>query len=246
MSKSIWSPDTFESLFDEFVLSQAGGRKIDSSIEANAPEQPKCVDYIFEQQKVIVELKTLEKSHGDVSYVLKCVKDGLAKFGFPASRLDDWMRKGRPLPNKVARFVDNRVQNSLKKAVRKANDQITSTRSNLGYDCDSVLVVANLNETLFRPIELLRYLAGHALARTKPAIDAVLLLTPGVLYCSGNEHPKHYAAPTYAEDKQYLGNFLEPLIERWLEFEAQSMGLELEIEKQYEISESDRRARPVS
>ncbi|WP_371226585.1 hypothetical protein [Roseovarius sp. 2305UL8-3] len=245
MPELTFTPASFECLFDKFVESELNGCRLDKMLSGKIPDGTKCADYFFPNPGIIIELKTLNKNHGEHDFVLGLVEEGLANFGFPLSRKNDWLNSVAPLPQKVVRFVHGKVQNSIKNTVRKANKQVISSRILLGKKHDSILICANLNELLFGPLELLKYLAGHAMSRSTPAIDAILMISPGVQYSSVSHQVQHYAAPIYADGKQHLGDFLEPFIEKWLEFEAQSLGLYSDIEKVYEFDEDSKTARPI-
>jgi hypothetical protein len=241
----LWDAKRFEDLFNQFVRTQTDGHRLDERDDVKASRDAKCADYFFPNDGVIVELKTLNEDHGGLEYVIRLVHEATVRYGHPASTAEAWLSGRARLPKNVASAVDTKVQNSLKNMLRKANEQIKSTRLILKKRQDGILVVANLAENLFGPIELLRNIASHALGRTSLSIDAILLITPGVAYSAGDGHPQHYIAPVYAEDKTYLGDFIEPLVARWIAFEAASMGLEPEVEKIYELDESSKIARPV-
>ena len=241
----LWDAKRFEDLFNQFVRPQTYGRRLDELDDVKASRGAKCADYFFPNDSVIVELKTLNEDHGSLEYVIRLVHEATVRFGHPASTTEAWLSGRERLPKNVASAVDTKVQNSLKNMLRKANDQIKSTRSILKKRHDGILIVANLAESLFGPIELLKNITRHALGRTSLSIDAILLITPGVAYSDGDGPPQHYIAPVYAEEKTYLRDFIEPLVARWIDFEAVSMGLKPEVEKIYEIDESSKIARPV-
>lgn len=235
----------FEELFDRFVATETGGHRLDERDEVKAIRGAKCADYFFPDSNVIVELKTLNENHGDMKFVVDRAREAAARLGHPVSLVDTWLNGAGSLPNDVKRAVDAKLQNALKNTVRKANEQIRSTRSILKKRYDGILVVANLGEYLFGPIELLRNLAGHAMGRTSLSIDAILLITPGVAYSSFGGHPEHYIAPVYSDGKTYLGDFIEPLAEKWIGFEAASLGLRPVVEKVYELDHNSKVARPI-
>lgn len=240
-----FSANTFEKLFDTFVCSWRGGRRLDEMFDNKLPEGTKCADYFFPTERVIVELKTLNENHGYNDLIIRLVGDELVRKGYPLSLRDEWQRGRLALPKAVTRKVDEKVQNSLKKAVRKANEQIMSAQNLLGERCDTLLIVANLNEFLFGSVELLRNLAGHALGRSSLRIDSILLITPGVQYATRGGIPQHHIIPVYDEGKQHLGDFVEPLAEAWIDFEARSLGVVAEIEKVFDLDEDSKFARPV-
>lgn len=232
-------------MFDEFVRQQTGGSRLEELLPKGIPEGTSNADYIFNDERIIVELKTLTKNHGDRDSVIRHVDAGLNKLGLPLQRRADWLAGKRPLPKKVKRYVDQRVQRSLEQVVRKANSQIRETSKLLEQEFNGILVVANLGEILFGPLELLRYLAGHALRRSRLAIDGIVLVTPGVSYSTGGNPPKHYAAPVYREGKEQLRDFVEPFIDAWLKFEAESFGVESKLEIVREFDEESKNARPA-
>ena len=236
----------FEELFDQFVRAQTDGHRLDERDDVKAMRNAKCADYFFPDSDVIMELKTLNEDHSGREYVVERVHKAAARFRHPASAVNTWLNGEGPLPKDVEKAVNASVQNSLKNAVRKANEQIRSTRSILKGKQDGILVVANLGEHLFGPVELLRNLAGHALGRTALSIDAILLITPGVAYSTDGEAPQHYIAPVYSDGKTYLGDFIEPLAEKWIAFEAASLGQRPVVEKVYELDQMSKAARPAS
>jgi hypothetical protein len=230
----------FEQLFDQFVKDRTEGRRLD-----DRARNVKCADYFFPNDGVIVELKTLNEDHGDREFTVRLLREAAANLGHQAAVIETWRHGLGPLPLDVRKVVDSKVQNSIKRMVRKANDQIKSTRTILGKKHDSVLIVANLGERLFGPVELLRNIVGHALGRSTLSIDAILLITSGVTYSDGSRLPQHYISPVYAEGKTYLGDFIEPLVGKWVEFEASALGLRPEIEVVRELDSSSLYARPI-
>lgn len=244
MSLSLTAPE-FEKLFDAFVRTRTGGLRFSEFAPNSISDGTETADYIFSSDQIIVELKSLTKNHGDRDSVVRHVADGLNKFGLPKQRIDDWLLGRQDLPRKVIRFANQRVQNSIKHAVRKANSQIKSTQKLVATPHDGILIVANLQELLFGPIELLRYFAGHALERSVLAIDAIVLITPSVTYSSSGNLSQHYLVPVYREGKQKLGDFIEPLLASWIEFEAASLGVKAEVEICHDIDERDKNARPT-
>ncbi|MCA0272198.1 MAG: hypothetical protein LCH69_09040 [Proteobacteria bacterium] len=245
MTESAFKASSFENLFDRFVAGYNEGRRVDDIFRDVSIASKKSADYFFPNESIIVELKTLNENHNSKERILKLVDDELARKKYRPQLRDEWLNGRAKLPKCVARKVNDRIQNSLKNLVRKANEQIVSTRSLIGARHDAILIVANLNEFLFGPIELLRNLSGHALKRSSPAIDAILLITPGVTYSAGGGTPQHYIAPAFAEGKEYLADFVEPFAESWIEFESQSLGLRSEVEKVFDFDEASLTARPV-
>ncbi len=105
-------------------------------------------------------------------------------------------------------------------------------------------MIANLTETMFGPVELLKNFAKHALERRSLAIDAIVLITPGVAYSAEGSLPQHYLMPVYREGKTHLGDFVEPLLESWIDFEALELGQEPDVEIANQIDEKSKSARP--
>tara|TARA_R110000751_G_scaffold287764_1_gene392626 strand:- start:104 stop:850 length:747 start_codon:yes stop_codon:yes gene_type:complete len=243
MEKQNYSPKEFENTFDKFILEFAGGCRIDQEYASIIPENTKAADYHLSNKDIIIELKCLAKSHGSTSYVLDLIEKAVKQHGFPSNTLENWMSRQERLPKKIRGIVDSTVQNSLKGAVRKANMQLTSSKKLLGRSNDGILIVANLNETLFSPVELLRNIAGHVLNRTSSDVDAVLLITPGVKYSTPKEGTHHYAIPVYADGKEYLGEFIDPFVTSWLRYEAELLGVKLDLEVLTELDEASKSAR---
>lgn len=226
-----FSAKQFEKLFDRFIREQTDGCRLDERLDAKTIKGKKCADYFFPSSKIIVELKTLNKDHGDRKFVVDLCYSTAKNLGYSTSVVEAWLSSKSSLPKDLEAAVDRKVQNSLKGMVRTTNDQIKSTRQILRQKHDGILIVANLGENLFGPTELLRNIAGHALGRTSLSIDAILLITPGVAYFFDDTSPQHYIAPVYAEDKKYLGDFIEPLVAKWIDFESENLGLEPKIER---------------
>lgn len=239
------NPRRFENLFDEFVRTQTDGHRLDERTDLGPTSGLKCADYFFPESKIIVELKTLNEDHSDLELIVRLAREAASRLKISESTINAWLRGQAELPAAVVAIVDSKVQNSLKKMVRKANDQIKSTRSILGKRYDGLLIVANLGERLFGPIEMLRNIAGHALGRTTLSIDAILLVTTGVTYSTAGSKPQHYVAPVYADDKEYLGDFVESLASRWIKFEANAFGASPQVEIVREFDQSMLLARPL-
>ncbi|WP_207766537.1 hypothetical protein [Yoonia maritima] len=71
-----------------------------------------------------------------------------------------------------------------------------------------------------------------------------MLVTPGVSYVANNSHPECYIAPVYAKGKEHLGDFIEPLVAHWIEFEATLLGMTAEVEIVDEFDEKSLMSRP--
>ena len=239
-----FTPESYEALFDAFIDQETSGTRVDKSVKNEIIANSKAADYVFHEEKIIIELKTLDRNHGSRGHVLSLVDEAIRKRELPPTVKQDWVNRRAPLPKSVTRFVDKKVQNSMKGAVRKANLQLEATKNFLGKGYSGVLIVANLQEMLFGPMEMLKILSFHALDRSSCHIDALLLMTPGVSYVSPSSFPQHYIAPAYAEGKTYLGDFIEPLVKKWIEFEASAFGQKSEVEMKFEIDESSKQARP--
>ena len=242
--KNTKSYAAFESLFDEFI-DELGGQRLDKLYPEVTTAGIKNADYYLQSTKTIVELKTLVSDHGDRQSILSIVSHAAKELKLPQTVVSNWQAGKAPLPRSIRRIVDRKVQNSLKNVARKANEQLRKTERFIGSAKNKILVVANLQETLFGPAELLKYLAGHMLERKNPSTDAIILLTPGVAYSSFGAEPEHYCIPVYADGKTHLGEVAEPMIKAWIEFEAKSLGVAAEIEITDELDRKTLSARPV-
>lgn len=234
----------FEKLFDRFVREQTLGTRFDESPEISIPRDTKCADYWFADARLAIELKTLNKNHGSREQIVGLIDEGLKKYRCDPAVRNSWLDGRTPLPKNVARFVNGKVQNSIKGAVRKANSQLLATRKLIGNDIKTVLLVANLHERLFGPRELLKYLSGQVLDRNSPQIDATILISPGVAYSSGPEAPWHYLETAYADGMEHLGDLIEPLLNAWIDFEAAALGVQPVVDMSKEVTEQHMRARP--
>jgi len=244
-SEMLSSSHGFERLFDRFVQEQTFGIRFDEATDIAVPTGTKCADYWFADARVAIELKTLSQDHSSRDQVFKHVDQGLKKFGYRSELRNSWVEGKVALPTKVARFVDRKVQNSIKGAIRKANSQLLATRRLVGTDINTILLIANLNERLFGPRELLKYISGQVLERNSPQIDATILISPGVEYTSGSEAPWHYLETAYADGMEHLGDLVEPFLRAWIDFEATTLGVRAVVDSSREATDQQNRARPV-
>ncbi|MEM9578266.1 MAG: hypothetical protein AAF999_14785 [Pseudomonadota bacterium] len=214
-------------------------------MKERVPDGTKNADYVFPKDNLFIELKTLTKNHGDRESILAHVSEALMKLKLPPSLKDAWLAGDATLPRTVRRIVDRKVTNSVKNAVRKANEQLRASQALVGHNYNGILLVANLQETVFGPVELLRSFAVQALDRTKLSIDAVVMITPGVAYATDGGIPRQYVAPVYRNGMTHLGDFIEPMLNAWIEFEARSLGVQADVEIVREFDRESLNARPV-
>jgi len=158
-----------EQLMNE-VISDAGGQRVSSLIPESLSHTPKNADYFFQQQKAIVELKSLQTELFTPAYVEK-----LRKLAFA------WQRQGficvygtaviemRNVPPICQRQWLRLVTHSLQtRIVSKANRQINDTKKLLNVpDAKGTLLLANDSSIDLDPYNLI-VLISNILRKTRP------------------------------------------------------------------------------
>ena len=135
------SANAFEQLFDSFIRQHLDGSRVDEKFPEFLSSGSKNADYVFPNDQVLIELKSLEQSHDGQSYLEDIVKEAFRKAKLPVSP--------PPWPRKVRQLLDRKVNNSLKNAVRSANMQLKVTDQTLGGGFGRVLLVAISDVTVF-------------------------------------------------------------------------------------------------
>ena len=209
-----------EATFNLFV-ERFGGRRIDAIHHALEVQN---ADYVFPEDKVIIELKTIETEiHNTDQFREKMTvlnRRILARFKKGPLSLDpvvqrEWL-KG---------FVDL-YRPPIARLIKKANAQIKSTSQNLGYaDYKGVLLLVNdgLKEL---PPRLMLPTLGRVLTGSCSSIRAVIYLTNHYVIIPGDEYGRIIWAPLYAnpdEDDQ-LVEFVNRLGKEWFDF-CEELGL---------------------
>ena len=202
-----------ESTIDSFI-ERFGGERID---KAHSNLEILNADYIFHKQKIIIELKTLENEVSNTDQFREKMKVAYRKIysrsGKGPLSLDDEITK---YYFKV--FLDL-FRPPLARIVKKANNQIRSTKENLGYaDYRGIILIVNDNLKELPPLLMMATL-GRILNGSCSSIRAMIYLTNHYVVMPGDEYGRILWAPLYADaEGDNLVDFVNELCSRWFTY----------------------------
>lgn len=203
-----------EPTLDRFVK-KLGGQKISEIIPCANFEN---ADYLFRQQNVIIELKTLESEFGDTNEFkskLSVLIDKFAREG----KLGGGPFFGKPYSQEfVSAFIDL-FRPPLARIAKKANRQIRQSKIQLNLpDARGVLLCVNDE---FRGLEprFIKGLFGRILNGSCSSIDGVIYHTNHYVGISPSEYAHLLWTTMYAEGPpDWLVEFVYNLGGKWFDF----------------------------
>lgn len=207
-----------ENTFNDFVES-VGGQRIDTlHPKLNFPN----ADYVFPDEKVIIELKTLETEVQNTDQFRE-------KMGIVHRKLYAKYRK-TPLaldPKVTAEYLKAFIElfrAPLARIVKKANSQIKSTKQNLNYaDYQGILLLVNDSLKELPPRLILATLA-RILNGSSSSIRAMIYLTNHYVVIPGDEYGRVLWVPLYADaEGDGLVDFVNRLGAQWFDY-CESLG----------------------
>ena len=179
-------------------------------------------DFYFPDDQVVVELTTMQTDSRE-GYSERLVK-AYRHFGYTGSDLMGFLFRGEPMPDRVAARVRSQIANPLRQAMRKANKQIAATKRHLGVgSAFGLAIFANDSNLGLKPFEVLRMLSDFALKLSECHVDGFVYMTPNVYHETGDDVARSLWVPLYAEGKEALGDFVNPLGAAWIDY-AEKLG----------------------
>lgn len=221
-------PEPFhvEEAFDRFVK-KFGGKKI-SDIIKDKSNMPTNADYLFSDENVIVELKTLDGLYsGQESFkVLRqlFIDTGVLDKFFP------FIVGHEELPNEVGIRIRKRVRRGFEDRVNKARSQIKKSISEFGdIDTYGIILFAQNQPPLFGQSFMLSTLAKMMddLFSKDDYIDGIVYLNPNVPtrpISDGMEYSGWFPLYMSKEPDHALSEFVNKLGSGWLNFVASEQG----------------------
>ncbi|MES1147161.1 MAG: hypothetical protein ABUL49_00235 [bacterium] len=205
------------------VVDAMGGIRV-STLVGLSPDFDNA-DYLFEAERVVAELKILEKdSFSDFAGHVKQAILGAIKAGkLPPPKPGKTIYETADLPFEDQRRVFEKLRGPLKLVIQKANKQIKATKKRLGLpDFQGVLFLANDGNTALEFATVLYLLSslffGLEGKRVFSGIDRVVYFTanlpatvPGV-----GVNSQVWAAPWLDKDDHRLDLFVNSLQQTWI------------------------------
>ncbi len=106
-----------EPTFDEFVPSFRNGVRLEELFK-DVHKTGLNADYYFPNDRVILELKTLEKDQSDSDVLFERLEKCLVHFGYPKSMAFDILFHHQQIPEKVNLRLRNMMGNALRNALK--------------------------------------------------------------------------------------------------------------------------------
>lgn len=202
-----------EPTFNTFV-ERMGGHRIDTLHPAPDVQN---ADYIFPQEKIIIELKTLETEVGNTDQFrekMTVINRRLyAKYKKTPLSLD---------PEVTAEYLKAFIElyrAPIARIIKKANAQIKSTKQNFGYDdYQGILLLINDGLKELPPRPMLATL-GRILKGSCSSIRAVVYLTNHYVIIPGDEYGRVLWVPLYADaEGDGLVDIVNRLGKTWFDY----------------------------
>lgn len=202
-----------EPTWDDFVKHIGGVRISDEHPNADFPN----ADYLFQEDKVIIELKILETEFGNTEQFRNKAKAYTAKFvakeGKSPMALD---------PKVTARYFKGFIdlfRNPIARIAKKANKQIRETKKELDLpDHLGVWLLVNDNFRELPPRPILGTL-GRILNGAYRSVDAVIYLTNHYVLMPGDDYGRILWTPLYSPNApQRLVDFVNELGRKWFDY----------------------------
>jgi hypothetical protein len=202
-------------------IKSVGGSRVDERLAQPTFEN---ADYIFDRQKVIIELKILETEFGEtVSFLQKedrIHKEMAGRFGF-----GQIIRMERPVHEFYAAKKLEIYRAPLARIARKANRQIRATKAALnGTEIRGILWLVNDN---FRSVsvDLVFSVLCRILNGANSQIRALIYVTNHYVDVPQSDYANLLWAPAYADHSaDDLPDFVDWLGSKWGDFLEAEMG----------------------
>jgi hypothetical protein len=193
-----------EEHWDVFVQEIGGERLTERFPNPNFPN----ADYIFAEQKVVVEFKTIQTEFGNSSKFEKAnieFCENFVRFG----------EKGIPTLASYRRIL-KMIHRPISATAKKANLQIRETKKSLSLEgWSGLMILVNDNFRRATPNMVQRVLA-QALNGSMSSIDGAIYLTNHFVEFPGNPYACLVWSPTYSENcDPLLPDFVNELGQKW-------------------------------
>lgn len=209
-----------EATFDNFIA-DFGGRKI-SDLIAQKAQMPLNADYIFEEQNVIAELKTLEGIYSGPD-AFKQLMQAYIDSGCTSSDVMGLLLSGEEVPDAAATLMKKRIRRSIEQRIKRARKQLRKSKETFGNrDTRCLILVAMDQEPFFGHKTMLLNLAKIMGDNyTDEHTDGVIYFnpnTPTQMRPDGLELSSWI--PFYRDDEVnlQLSKFVNLLGNRWLNY----------------------------
>lgn len=222
----MWKPHDplpVEPTFDAFVKSM-GGRLI-SEMLSRSPAFENA-DYYFPEARVIAELKQLDGDPRETGRFKKKQIE-LAKKYIDEGKMSFRSAIGvDPLPPEFRRDTVRLYRPALSRIMKKANNQIKSTKTHLRLpDSTGIVILVNEGLTSLRPVEVLALL-GNVLTTSYSSVDCLVYLTLNTyVELPGNPYANQLWVPMYSDRApRILPDFINDLGRRWRRYLDKLLG----------------------
>ncbi len=210
-------PLPVEATFDRFI-STVGGKRVTELMKAGLRES--TADYVFPGEAVVAELKTLttdfpSQSEYQAKIAAICIEAPERGTASLAQILDT-----EQLPSSLMNEYVQVFRPPLQRVLKKANNQLKSTRLLLGMPQASGIVLL-VNDGLYGlPPQIVLHLACNILLRLYSGIDAFVYITVNqYVEVPGSDLANLLWVPQYSERApDSLVAFVDQLGKQWGEF----------------------------
>ncbi|MHA6299452.1 hypothetical protein [Devosia sp. CAU 1758] len=209
-----------ESTIADFVRTFRDGLPLSEFVEI--PTGVLNADFFFPNDRVVVELKSLDKDAMDAETFSRRVMSAYKALGYELPDFVRWAFGQVPMANNVSRRVYASSTRPIIECVKKACKQIAATRRILGMnDAQGLVMVANSANLGLTAHQIMdSVLRGYELKADKK-LDAAVYLTPNVYHDMGDNVPYELWVPIAGD---HLQQFVDDLGSAWFDFRVANHG----------------------
>lgn len=176
-----------EEAFARFVRTQRGGTIVRDLIP-DAPLMEPNADYYFAEEDVVAELKCLRTDPDDREQLGRRFLAVCERLGYSAEQALLIALRRAPLPRDVAQATIAKSLSHVRKALRKASDQIGATKRQLSRpSAYGLIIIANENNVSLTPAQLLHFIFLELRAMKAGHIDGLIYVTPNLYHDIGED-----------------------------------------------------------
>lgn len=202
-----------------FIKSFRGGVVVRDLIP-DSPNMQANADYYFENDGVIAELKCLRTDPSNERLLFERLVSVCKKLGY--SEKSTWQIALReiPLPSDVAQGVVQKSLSYIEAALRKASNQILSTKNYFGRpDIAGVVVISNEENTVLTPAQIFEKILSLLSGLDSQAIDALIYVSPNLYFVADDGSSRTPWLPAYKlNPDQRLVNFIDDMGSAWCRY----------------------------
>jgi len=222
-------PIPVEKHFNEFV--EAFGGELVSKLMPKGKNLPRNADYLFRKDKVVCELKCLEKdllNEDDADRLLPLIDKWTSNGMITGHQALRWVLGQDRLNQECFRDLITLVNKTIERAMRSAKHQIQDTKDYFNLpEASGLLLIANDGNYFLEHQQFFGLISNLMERRFKDSsIDGFVYFAPNMpVFIPGHEREMIIWATGYREDNNnILDDFVNDIGEKWWDFYQNKIG----------------------